>query len=904
MATNHQGVQLVTHSLGAPTDSETRSAATWAGPLSSGEVTRARVEAIAYSPMSDTLRNHLVTLAYVDLSDAMAEVLGREDANWCALAVWPSLTVGATIRSGPTSRSKMMLARAPMPTRWREQLLASAANDVADESGVMNRSLAAGNRGVFYEIGLAWTDFLDTFGHGERTDSDWEEFERFGKRVLALPLPPGRVWPDGAREQLRDGFRAYLEALHTTDPARRSQLILLGNLRIGDHEQRRLQGWLDLSGLDPIRKLSRRFDDDTTKNRGIALFERMWSGMLTKRVFFVQMNGEEIRVGTAVPPHETSGGQLFPSPLDVLDDDIAELFDRIDGAAAGGDGAERWNDIDHRMAFIATLFRSRQRAGLVGVNPYPVERRKEINELAREVDRLDGNTGFEGPLLFADVTHEVEQPWSDEVDLALRSTLQAARGLGDREADEAVATFYASSNRPPRERYYVDVLQAIGMPGAKGNGPLSQFLNTPPTLPEWADFDEIRRAQEFYADFRTAAHIGLLFGSIPLSYAAKDCQVLGIISTLSGDTTRRFWESTKFVEDVFTTPFWEQDSEGYASIRGVRLFHAAVRSTIESDSIHIVDRPPDLGGRVWDPEMGRPINQYSLLGATIDWSAATIHVMDRFGVPLSEEHARAYFHTWLVIGSMLGVEDRLLRSPADPTRPLTLEEAQYEGRVMLFGQLGVTIAGRRLMAGLVDLIDEWFPKPMRRLPLAMMYTALNDDIANVLGLQPPGRTERAFQRMNEAGRSWRGNAAYRRVATRVIDTVGNAWLAWWEREYQEVPPYRQGGHLAVEMRVPVSLRLTIESYGEIEDLPVEAKAIDGVDVHSFVPEDDGFESMGFTKIVEATSSVASSLRATVRQMRDAVNDAQGIKRAELLIDGRAVAVSSLTDAEIDGLFPN
>jgi hypothetical protein len=75
-------------------------------------------------------------------------------------------------------------------------------------------------------------------------------------------------------------------------------------------------------------------------------------------------------------------------------------------------------------------------------------------------------------------------------------------------------------------------------------------------------------------------------------------------------------------------------------------------------------------------------------------------------------------------------------------------------------------------------------------------------------------------------------------------------------------------------------------------------------VHTFVPEDDGFESMGFTKIVEATSSVASSLRATLRQMRGAVNMAQGIKRAALLIDGRAVAVSSVTDAEIDSLFPN
>jgi hypothetical protein len=902
MATHHQGVQL----MKVTTEPVSTGASIGLGPLSSGEVTRARIESIAYSPMSDTLRNHLVTLAYVDLSTAMAEVLGHDDANWCALAVWPSLTVGATIRSGPASRSKLMLARLPMPAPMRERLVASAATEVADEAGVMNRSLAAGNRGVFYEIGLAWTDFLDTFGQGERNDSDWDEFERFGKRVMALPLPPGRVWPDGARGQLRDGFRAYLEALHTNDLARRSQLILLGNLRIGDHEQRRLQGWLDLSGLDPIRKLTRRFDDDTTKNRGIALFEQMWSRMLTKRVFFVQMNGEEIRVGKAVPPHESSDGQLFPSPLDVLDNDVAELFDRIDGASAGGDGAERWSDIDHRMAFIATLFRSRQRAGLVGVNPYSIEQRAEINELTREIDRLNGNTGFEGPLLFADMTEELDQPWSDEVDRAFRATLEEARSHGDREADDAVATFYAGSNRPPTERYYVDVLQALGRPGSAGNGPLSQFLNAPPTLPDWVDFDEVKRAQDFYADYRTAAHIGLFFGSMPLSYAAsKGCQVLGLVSTLTGDTTRRFWESAKFVEDVFTSDFWEQGSEGYASIRGVRLFHAAVRSTIESDSVHIQHRPPELGGRAWNPEWGRPINQEDLLGGTIDWSVATIHVMDRFGVPLSEEHARAYFHTWQVVGWMLGVEDHLLRSPADPSRALTLEEAQYAARIIFFRQIGPTVAGRRLMDGLMSLIDDWFPKPLRRLPRSMMYAALNDDIANVLGLAPAGRPERAFIRLNAAGRTWRGNAAYRRAFTPVIRMVGNRWLTWWQQEYQEVPPYRQGGHQSVETRITTTeLRLTIESYGEIEDLPVELAAIDGVDVHSFVPEDDGFESMGFTKIVEATSSVASSLRATVRQMRDGINAAQGIKRAELLIDGRAVAVSSLTDAEIDSLFPD
>src|SRR3954451_7195540 len=70
------------------------------GVLTDRTVTAARVKAIVFAPMSDALRNHLVTLAYVDMGSAMGQILGHEDANWTSLAVWPSFTVGETIRAG------------------------------------------------------------------------------------------------------------------------------------------------------------------------------------------------------------------------------------------------------------------------------------------------------------------------------------------------------------------------------------------------------------------------------------------------------------------------------------------------------------------------------------------------------------------------------------------------------------------------------------------------------------------------------------------------------------------------------------------------------------------------------------------------------------------------------------
>ena len=876
------------------------------GPLTSGEISRRRIEAIVYGPMDDALRNHLVTLAYVDLSNAMAELLGTEDANWCCLAVWPSFTVGATIRSGAEDRMEQLTARLPLPSTWRTRLTARMLRGKPKGPGALNRSLAAGNRGVFYEIGLAWTDFIETFGGRERSDGDWEEFDRFSERLMAIPLPPGKVWPDGSREQLRDGFRAYLEALHSDDPVRRSQLILLGNMRMGDHEQRRLQGWLDLSMMVMIKGATSKFDDTTTRNRGIALFERWWVRLLTKRLYVVEMGDETIRVGHPVPPHASSGGVLFPPPLDELAPDVANEFDRIDAAAPGRDGAERWNDIDSRMAFIVTLFRARQRAGLVGVNPYSDVEVASIMAQAAEIDRADARYELEGPLLFADM-ESMESPWSDvEVANDMKSRLLLARRHGDDAADAAIEAFYAASNRPPEERFYTDPLLAIHRTDESGTGPLNRFLIAPPVLPPWADMEKIERAQAFYADFRAAAFLGLFYGSMPVSYAASEgCQVLGLVSSLSGDTVRRFWESARFLEDVFTTRFWEADSEGYHTIRGVRLFHAAVRHTVESGSRHIVDRPPEFGGATWNSDWGRPINQEDLLGAAIDWSAMAIQVMDRFGVAMDPDDAEAYYHLWMVVGAMLGTDPDLMTSPERPSELMSLEEAQYTAKLIFFRQFGPSTAGRRLMDGLMEMIGEALPRPLQRIAVALMYTALNDEVARVLGLPPAGLPERTMLRLTDWGRTWRRSETYSRGFRGGVRWVGDRFMDWWEQEYTEVPPYRRGGVESTEIRMPQTLHLTIESYGEIDDVAHQLATIGDLDVVTTTPDEDdmGYESLGISTIITATSAVAASLRETVRTMRDNINAAANIQRAELLIDGRSVPVGQLSDAEIDALFP-
>lgn len=878
------------------------------GPLTSPEITRARIEAIVLAPMDPALRNHLITLGYVDLANAMARLLGTDDANWYAITVWPSFTMGQVIRGGQGERVRKLIARLGLPDAWGTGVAARLEHRDEVKPDVVKRSAAAGNRGVFYEVGLACADFLATFGDRDPDtadhDAEWAAFEQFGERVLGMPHPPGRVWPDGKRENLRDGFGAFLSAMQTTDPARRSQLILLGNMLIGDHEQRRVQGWLDLMWVAPLRGLTKRFDDTTTRNRGIALTERAFTRFGTKHLTVLELAGETLPLGSPIPPHPTSNGALFAPPLDELDPDVAEVFDRIDAAAPGGNGAERWNDYDSRMAFIVTMFRARQHAGLVGLNPYSVEEMQAIYAAAAEIDAIDARSGFEGPLMFDDPTLDVPSPWSDEITAEFRNRLAAARSRGDVEADAAIEAFYRGSDRPPRERFYTDPLTAISRHDSDQNtGPLATFLTTPPELPEWTDWDQIERAQRFYRDYRTACHAGLFFGSMPLSYCgSKGAQVLGLVSTLSQDPERRMWESARFLEDCFLTPFWEVGSDGYHSIRGVRLFHAAVRHTIQCDSRHIVDRPPELGGACWDPDWGVPINQEDLLAGAADFALGAIMVMDKFGVAADRDDIEAYLHAWLVIGSMLGIEPELLESPAEPGRPFDSTEAFYAARVVLFRQLGATPAGRRLTDALLGLMDEWFRGPFQPIPRALLYSAFPEEIRNILGLPPEVPFGKSMMRMQSWGRAWRGNRVYARGFQSSVRFVGDRWLDWWEREYTEVPPYRQGGFEQAQARMPASVLLTIESYGEIDDVAADL-ASDGLDVAARPAlDEDGFESAGLTTLLDVTAGAAADLRAAVKRLRDSIDGAMNIRRAMVTVDGQTYVVGQLTDEQIDDLF--
>ncbi|HET6951413.1 MAG TPA: hypothetical protein VFI47_13610, partial [Acidimicrobiales bacterium] len=127
------------------------------------------------------LRNRRITIAYADLSRRLADAIAGDgsarQANWCTYATWSSRTIGNWI--DPEAR------QAPIPDRpgWGDSLERTLRPLtewlVARDNGATYRSLAAGNRYVFLEIGLAVACFLEHVEHagqGVRHEATWSRY--------------------------------------------------------------------------------------------------------------------------------------------------------------------------------------------------------------------------------------------------------------------------------------------------------------------------------------------------------------------------------------------------------------------------------------------------------------------------------------------------------------------------------------------------------------------------------------------------------------------------------------------------------------------------------------------------------------------------------------------------------
>jgi hypothetical protein len=381
----------------------------------------AEVEAIGANP-APVLRNLQITQAYHELSAFLLALTGPA-ANWCTFATWASKQAGQTIRQEDlarkiedefgrseaftvaVSRIREVLRAAGRPAD--DTRIAAAIREVCSPAQAIERSsdaVARGNRKVFEEIGREFARFIAMLQGGSPHDA--EVIEGFGRA-----LRPGGP-PDG-QDLLRAAFRDYHRALSAADAKAKAELMLLANLRIGLHEQTRLQpeivealnapiadpgelrerllrrlcpeaGWLLTLRLGMARRLGRTSPLDEACRRLADRLRQRVRAVVTEELMTLALPAGKLRLGGDV-------AGSYPEHLRSLAN--AELLDLVRAIDPTPDttresGAEDWADLAERMHFVADFFRTRQEDRSLFGPPFTPEQTQAIKECRMPAGRL------------------------------------------------------------------------------------------------------------------------------------------------------------------------------------------------------------------------------------------------------------------------------------------------------------------------------------------------------------------------------------------------------------------------------------------------------------------------------------------------------------------------------------
>lgn len=333
------------------------------------------------------LRSLEITECYSQLSLAMRGRTG-ETANWCTFATWASRQAGSTIRGEDLlDRLKRRLGEqarmfAPIRSVYRILLrkglfepgtrLGRAVAEIHTPFDAFERaseSVAQGNLKVFAEIGREFARFLASVPTDARPDS--AEMQRFCAELR--PGPP----PDG-QDYLKEAFTHYQQQRHESDPATGAAWMLLANLKIGLHEQTRLQPQIaeaidaplvtaeDL-GARVLHKLipgSERWYEWFRKPAAAVIG---WGAARIRNaaVTLTRETVTEAMMVLRLPNVVLSLGKNLEAPVPPIFSGtphpaLADFLRRYDTCPPGTSdcGARDWADLPQRMHYILHLFRA------------------------------------------------------------------------------------------------------------------------------------------------------------------------------------------------------------------------------------------------------------------------------------------------------------------------------------------------------------------------------------------------------------------------------------------------------------------------------------------------------------------------------------------------------------------
>ena len=330
------------------------------------------------------IRNFKITHCYHRLALDLRELMGPQDVNWLAFGAHASKTAGYSVRKEDVpfheifdtiGRVKYLGSALRRATRAiGASLLARDADRILEQ---ISQAVSDGNLRIFADMAPVVVRFLDLV-RGD-TAVDRPKMDAFRAR-----LKPGPAEHDG-QETLGLSLLAWYEAAHEPDPKMRAELVLLGNIRMGLHEQIRVQPDIEDALGAPLRlrvgdELGRGLDRwlggipkplrygvrrtaDALEPLSLRVAAAALRRVITRRLMILRLPDQNMRMGidlTAAPAHP-----LYPPELrELTHPELKALTERFEVGRndnARGTGAVDWTSLAQRMNYIIHLFRSRQK---------------------------------------------------------------------------------------------------------------------------------------------------------------------------------------------------------------------------------------------------------------------------------------------------------------------------------------------------------------------------------------------------------------------------------------------------------------------------------------------------------------------------------------------------------------
>lgn len=310
--------------------------------------------------------------------------------------------------------------------------------------------------------------------------------------------------------------------------------------------------------------------------------------------------------------------------------------------------------------------------------------------------------------------------------------LDSLRRVGDPLADEVVSQLFGRKLIADANALFGLLTRNDGIPDQPQpvKALLEDFLHLTAELPAFADEAQLARGAQFFQDHGPQILTVLGAYSLPLDYAAKNgVQVLARTARMTGNPNRRIVETAQMLSEVLSPGGLSNTGGGIRAIQKVRLIHAAVRYLIHSYD------------RTWRPEYGTPINQEDMVGTMLSFSVAVIEGLRRLGMEPAAADAEAYFHSFRVLGYLMGISSQVL--------PESLAEARELALLIGKRQLGESSEGRELTRALVRLMDEAYPWPLKGMGPALMRFLLGEELADQLAVPKTSWGEQQILRIQQ-----------------------------------------------------------------------------------------------------------------------------------------------------------